>query len=79
VKSWLDKATVAGGAMRGGEALKAYKRYAGRMAKDMTSAEFRDILIGILGEEMLVWKTSGYTVKGISLKTKIAAPHAAIR
>jgi hypothetical protein len=26
VKSWLDKATIAGGEMPGGEALKAYKQ-----------------------------------------------------
>ena len=33
VKAWLDNATVAGKEMRGGDALKNYKRYAGRMAK----------------------------------------------
>jgi hypothetical protein len=38
VKSWPDKATVTGGEMRGGQALKAYRRYAGRMASNMTRA-----------------------------------------
>ncbi len=35
----------------GGVALKAYKRYAGRMAKDMTGPELRDILAEILGQD----------------------------
>ncbi len=78
VKSWLDKATVTGGEMRGGEALKAYKRYAGRMAKDMTGAELRDILADILGNGAIVQRTSGYIVQGVSLKAQQATSHAAI-
>ena len=53
VKTWLAKATSAGGEMRGGDGLKSYKRYAGRMAKDMTGAELRDILTEILGEAVV--------------------------
>jgi hypothetical protein len=50
VKSWLDKATTAGGEMRGGEALKTYKRYAGRMAKEMKGSELQALLAEILGK-----------------------------
>jgi hypothetical protein len=50
VKSWLDKATVTGGEVRGGAALKAYKRYAGRMAKDMKGSELQALLAEILGQ-----------------------------
>jgi hypothetical protein len=78
VESWLDMATVAGGEMRGGEALKAYKRNAGRMAKDMTGAELRDILTEILGQDAITQRTSGYIVQGVTLKAQVAAPHAAI-
>jgi hypothetical protein len=67
VKAWLDKATVTGGEILGGQALKAYKRYAGRMAKDMTGAELRGILTEILGEEAITQRTSGYVVLGRSL------------
>jgi hypothetical protein len=64
VKSWLDKATVAG-EMRGGETLKAHKRYAGRMAKDMTAAELREILTDFLGNAAVVQRFS--TVSSASL------------
>ncbi len=33
VKAWLDGTTVAGGEIRGGDALKAYKRWADSVAK----------------------------------------------
>jgi hypothetical protein len=64
--------------MRGGEALKAYKRYAGRMAKDMTGPELRNILAEILGQAAVIQRTSGYIVQGVSLKAQQATSHAAI-
>jgi hypothetical protein len=78
VKSWLDKATVTGGEMLGGQALKSYKRFAGRMASNMTGAELRDILTEILGEEAVIQRTSGYIVQGVTLKDKVATSHVAI-
>jgi hypothetical protein len=60
------------------EALKAYKRYAGQMAKDVTGAELRDILREILGEEAVIQRTSGYIVQGVTLKVQQATPHIAI-
>jgi hypothetical protein len=49
----FDKATVPRTEMRGGEALKAYKRYAGRMAKDMKGSELA-LLAEILGQEAVI-------------------------
>jgi hypothetical protein len=66
-----------GGEMRGGAALKAYKRYAGRMTSNMSGAELRDILTEILGEEAVIQRTSGYIVQGVTLKCKAATSHAA--
>ena len=63
--------------MRGGEALKAYKRYAGRVAKDITGPELRNILAEILGNSAVVQRTSGYIVQGLSLRAQVAASHAA--
>ena len=63
--------------MRGGEALKAYKRYAGRMAKDMTGPELQALLMEILGPGAVIQRTSGYLVQGVSLKTQQALSHAA--
>jgi hypothetical protein len=77
VKAWLDKATAAGGEMRGGDALKAYRRHAGLAAKDMGSAELRDILTGILGEKVVQRRTSGFVVLGLQLKTAKAS-HAVV-
>ena len=57
--------------------LKAYKRYAGRMAKDMTGAELKDVLADILGDGAVIQRTSGYIVQGITLKAHMAAPQAA--
>ncbi|MGO9543607.1 MAG: hypothetical protein ACLPPF_02275 [Rhodomicrobium sp.] len=67
VKAWLDGATQGGGELRGGEALKAYKRWAGRTATDMTAKELRSILTALCGSAVEV-KTSGYVVRGISLR-----------
>lgn len=72
VKSWLDGATQGGGELRGGEALKAYKRWAGRTATDMTAKELRSILTALCGSAVEV-KTSGYVVRGISLRIGTAA------
>jgi hypothetical protein len=63
--------------MRGGEALKAYKRYAGRMAKDMTGPELRNILAEILGPGAVIQRTSGYIVQGVSLKAQQVSPRVA--
>ena len=52
--------------MRGGEALKAYKRYAGRMAKDMKGSELQALLAEILGQEAVIQRTSGYIVWGVT-------------
>jgi hypothetical protein len=72
VKAWLDKSTAAGGEIRGGDALKAYKRWAGHAAKDMTSAELRNILTGILGDNVVQQRTSGYVVIGLQIKASKA-------
>ncbi len=49
VKVWLDGATVAGGELRGGDALKSYRRWARKMCQDADPAEFRKHLGCILG------------------------------
>ena len=64
--------------MRGGEALKAYKRYAGRMAKDMKGSEFQALLAEILGQEAVIQRTSGYIVWGVTLNAQPASSHGAI-
>ena len=63
--------------MRGGEALKAYKRCAGRMAKDMKDSELQALLMEILGQDAVTQRTSGYFVQGVSLKAQQAS-HAAV-
>ncbi len=68
VKAWLDRSTATGGEMRGGEALKGYKRYAGHMAKTMTSGGLRAILSDLLGPDAVETRTSGYVVRGVQLK-----------
>lgn len=68
VQAWINKSTTPGASMRGGDALKAYKRYAGRMAKDMTAAELKSVLGEILGHDAIIQKTSGFSVHGIELK-----------
>jgi hypothetical protein len=47
------------------------------MAKDMTGPELRDILAEILGQDAVLQRTSGYIVRGLSLKAQQAAPHVA--
>jgi hypothetical protein len=64
--------------VRGVEALKAYKRYAGRIAKDMKGSELQALLTELLGQDAVTQRTSGYTVKGVSLKAQQATPHVAV-
>ncbi len=67
VRAWLDTATIPGSALRGGEALKSYKRWAGKVAKDFNATLLRRTLAGILGADRIVSRTSGYVVQGIQL------------
>jgi anti-anti-sigma regulatory factor len=82
VKVWLDGATVPGGELRGGDALKSYRRWAEKMGQDVSSAEFRKHLAAILGSGRIAPRTSGYIVRGIQLRAaqeaskKQAAPSA---
>lgn len=71
VKVWLDGATAAGGELRGGDALKSYRRWAKKMRQDADPDEFRKHLTGILGPERIVPRTSGYIVRGIQLRAAI--------
>ena len=77
VKAWLDGATVAGGELRGGEALKAYKRWAGQMAKGMTGPELRTIMEALLPGAVEP-RNSGYVVRGLQLRTAAALERAAL-
>ncbi len=67
VEAWLRSATEAGGSLKGGEAFKAYKRWPERLP-DMTAGELRSILAAIHPGAVEA-RTSGYTVRGISLRT----------
>jgi anti-anti-sigma regulatory factor len=71
VKVWLDGATTSGGELRGGDALKSYRRWAKKMCQDADPAEFRKHLAGILGDDSIVPRTSGYVVNGIQLRAAI--------
>ena len=72
VKGWLNANTVAGGELRGGEALKAYKRYAGGMGQGMKPGDLRQILAEILGAGAIEARTSGYVVRGVQLRIAAA-------
>jgi anti-anti-sigma regulatory factor len=72
VKAWLDTVTTAGGELRGSDALKSYKRWAAKVAKDTKSADLRRILTSILGAERVVARTSGYVVKGLPIRSAAA-------
>ncbi len=74
VEAWLTSACEPGGELRGGEALKAYKRF----AKDaqMTAGELRSILAQIHGDALAA-RSSGYVVRGISLRASAASQKAA--
>lgn len=71
VQVWLDGATVAGGELRCGEALRSYRRWARKMRQDADPAEFRKHLASILGPDSIVPRTGGYIVKGIQLRGAI--------
>jgi len=71
VKVWLDGATISGGELRGGDALKSYRRWAKKMCQDADPEEFRKHLSGILGAGRIVPRTSGYIVRGIQLRAAI--------
>jgi anti-anti-sigma regulatory factor len=73
VKVWLDSATVPGGELRGGDALKSYRRWAEKLGQDVNSAEFRKHLAAILGSDRIVPRTSGYIVRGIQLRAVLEA------
>ncbi len=77
VKAWLDGATVAGGELRGGEALKKYKAFAGRMAANMTAQELRSIMEALLPGAVEP-RNSGYVLRGIQLRTAAAQERAAL-
>ncbi len=71
VEAWLSTSAVAGGALRGGDALKSYKRWAGRSAQDLDAARLRQLLTAILGGDRIVTRTSGYVIIGIQLRRAI--------
>jgi hypothetical protein len=67
-QQWLDNATDNCGEMRGGDALKSFKRCAGRAAANMTAEEFQALLTDILGADAILKRSSGYIVRGRSIK-----------
>jgi hypothetical protein len=64
VERWLES-TNGDGEMRGGDALKAYKRSGGGR---LSAEEFQDILTDILGTDAIVKRSSGYIIRGGSLR-----------
>jgi anti-anti-sigma regulatory factor len=70
VKLWLDGSTVRmpGAELRGGDALKSYRRLAQKMGQDANSALFREHLNAILGPGSIQPRASGYVVNGIQLR-----------
>jgi anti-anti-sigma factor len=73
VKVWLDGATMSGGELRGGDALRSYRRWAEKMGQDASGTEFRKHLTAILGGDRIVPRTSGYVVNGIQLRAALEA------
>ncbi len=71
VQVWLDGATITGGELRCGEALRSYRRWAKKMCQDADSAEFRRHLACILGPDSIVPRTGGHIVRGIQLRAAI--------
>jgi anti-anti-sigma factor len=70
VKVWLDTATVAAtGELRGGDALKSYRRWARKLGQDVSPTEFRKHLAAILGPGYIMPRTSGYILRGIRLRS----------
>ncbi len=71
VEAWLASAAAPGGELKGGEALKAYRRWPEADAQ-MTAGELRSILTRIYGDALEA-RTSGYVVHGVSLRTMAAS------
>jgi len=71
VQVWLDGATVAGGEVRCGEALKSYRRWAKKMCQEADPAEFRKNLTCLLGADRIVPRRNGYVVRGIQFRSAI--------
>jgi anti-anti-sigma regulatory factor len=71
VKVWLDGATAQGGELRGGDALKSYRRWARKIGQDVDPADFRKHLAAILGPGRIMPRTSGYIVRGLQLRATI--------
>jgi hypothetical protein len=57
VKAWLDQRTRPSGELRGGDALKAYRRFAGYPAGKMRSPELREVVASIIGPDRIVTRT----------------------
>ncbi|MGO8781020.1 MAG: STAS domain-containing protein [Rhodomicrobium sp.] len=68
IKAWLETSTIAGGELRGGDALKSYRRWAGKIAEAGDKAWFRANLAAIVGADRVIARNSGYVVKGIELR-----------
>lgn len=66
VERWLNS-TDKGGEMRGGDALKAYKRQAGSAGANMSADKFQSLLVEILGADAVVRRASGYVIVGRSI------------
>jgi len=73
VQAWLYASTVTGAELRGGDALKSYRRWAKESAPLPGPAEFRATLAAILGAGRVIPRTSGYAVKGIKLRQRVLA------
>ncbi len=67
IRAWLDASTDAGGQVRGSDALKSYRRWAGKGTEAGDAMHFRAHLAAILGTDRVISRTSGYVVRGIQL------------
>jgi len=72
IKAWLDASTVAGTQLRGSDALKSYRRWSGKAAEVGDTKQFRAHLAEILGADRVISRTSGYVVRGIQLRGRVA-------
>ncbi len=72
IKAWLDASTLGGGELRGGDALKSYRRWAGKPAEAGDATGLRANLAAIIGADRVISRKSGYVVKGIQLRRPIA-------
>jgi anti-anti-sigma regulatory factor len=74
VQAWLHASTVTGGELRGGDALKSYRRCAKKSGPIVDSGEFRKLLAVIVGVGRVIPRTGGYIVKGVQLRPAAKAP-----